>query len=105
MLLPPSCKAAARFSIIRSVTRWSGGSLLPPLPRAARDASILRSRLSSTSPIRTEVISADAASQFSEAMNVFLYVGSEKASLYRAIMRVFVESRERFSYHLRAEEV
>jgi uncharacterized protein (TIGR02677 family) len=51
------------------------------------------------------VISADAASQSPEPMNVFLYVGSEKVSLYRAIMRVFVESRERFSYHLRAEEV
>jgi uncharacterized protein (TIGR02677 family) len=38
-------------------------------------------------------------------MSVFLYVGSEKASLYRAIMRVFVDSRERFSYHLRAEEI
>jgi len=38
-------------------------------------------------------------------MNVFLYVGSEKASLYRAITRVFVQSRERFAYHLRADEV
>src|SRR5262245_11573860 len=84
--------------------RWSGGSSARPLPRADRDASIPKYRFPSTSPIRTEVTS-DAVSYSPEPMSVFLYVGSEKAALYRAIMRVFVESRERFSYHLRAEQV
>jgi uncharacterized protein (TIGR02677 family) len=36
---------------------------------------------------------------------VFAYVDAEKAALYRAIMRVFIHAKERFSLHLRPEDV
>jgi uncharacterized protein (TIGR02677 family) len=36
---------------------------------------------------------------------VFAYVDAEKAELYRAIMRVFILAKERFSLHLRPEDV
>src|SRR5262249_36528514 len=35
----------------------------------------------------------------------FAYVTAEKAALYRAIMRVFMESKERFGLHLRPQEI
>ena len=38
-------------------------------------------------------------------MKVFLYGTTEKASLYRAIMDVFIESKERFVFQLRSEQV
>jgi len=38
-------------------------------------------------------------------ISVFEYVQAEKVSLYRAIMRVFVESKERFVIHLRQQDV
>ena len=36
---------------------------------------------------------------------VFAYVDAEKAALYRGIMRVFIHAKERFSLHLRPEDV
>lgn len=36
---------------------------------------------------------------------VFAYVDTVKAGLYRAIMRVFIRAKERFSLHLRPEDV
>src|SRR5215467_3959192 len=38
-------------------------------------------------------------------MKAFAYVTAEKAGLYRAIMRVFMESKERFALHLRPQEI
>src|SRR5262245_35172379 len=38
-------------------------------------------------------------------IRVFAYVTAEKAPLYRTIMRVFMESRARFVFHLRPREV
>jgi uncharacterized protein (TIGR02677 family) len=38
-------------------------------------------------------------------VNLFLYRSAEKASLYQAIMEVFIESKERFVFQLRAEQV
>src|SRR5262249_8012957 len=38
-------------------------------------------------------------------MKALAYVTAEKASLYRAIMRVFMESKERFALHLRPQEI
>lgn len=36
---------------------------------------------------------------------VFAYVDAEKAALYRAVMRTFIRAKERFSLHLRPEDV
>ncbi len=36
---------------------------------------------------------------------VFAYVDADKAALYRAIMRLFIHAKERFSLHLRPEDV
>src|SRR5258708_1953621 len=38
-------------------------------------------------------------------LRAFIYVAVEHASLYRAVMRCFVEARERFTLHLRPAEV
>lgn len=40
-----------------------------------------------------------------ERLKVFAYVQAEKASLYRAMMRVFVAAKTRFVLHLRPEEI
>ena len=40
-----------------------------------------------------------------ERIRAFAYVTAEKASLYRAIMRVFVQSKQRMALHLRPQEV
>ncbi len=50
-------------------------------------------------------MSEGAAIQASGGIRVFAYVTTEKAALYRAIMRVFVESKERFAFHLRPQEI
>jgi uncharacterized protein (TIGR02677 family) len=39
------------------------------------------------------------------AIQAFAYIGAEKAPLYRTIMRLFMESKERFVFSLRAEDV
>jgi uncharacterized protein (TIGR02677 family) len=38
-------------------------------------------------------------------LKALAYVTAEKATLYRAIMRVFMESKERFALHLRPQEI
>jgi len=38
-------------------------------------------------------------------LGVFRYVNAEKAPLYRAIMRLFVDAKQRFALHLKPEEV
>ena len=38
-------------------------------------------------------------------MKAFAYVTAEKASLYRAVMRVFMESKERLALHLRPQDI
>lgn len=38
-------------------------------------------------------------------LRVFTYVTADKATLYRAVMRVFVDAKTRFTLHLRPEEV
>jgi uncharacterized protein (TIGR02677 family) len=38
-------------------------------------------------------------------LRVFAYLNADKASLYRAVMRVFVEAKGRFTLHLRPHEV
>jgi uncharacterized protein (TIGR02677 family) len=38
-------------------------------------------------------------------IDAFRYVNAEKATLYRAIMRVFVEAKQRFAIHMKPEEV
>ena len=38
-------------------------------------------------------------------LKAFAYVTAEKAALHRAIMRVFMESKERFALHLRPQEI
>src|SRR2546422_11026210 len=40
-----------------------------------------------------------------EKLKVFEYVTAEKAPLYRAVMRVFMNSKERFALHLRPGDV
>src|SRR2546422_4248965 len=40
-----------------------------------------------------------------EKLKVFEYVTAEKAPLYRAVMRVFMDSKERFALHLRPGDV
>jgi uncharacterized protein (TIGR02677 family) len=39
------------------------------------------------------------------SIRMFAYVTAEKAALYRAIMRVFIEARSRFTFHLRPREI
>ena len=46
-----------------------------------------------------------AASQAQARIKAFAYVSAEKASLYRTIMRVFMESKERFMFQLRPQDV
>ena len=50
-------------------------------------------------------ISEGAAIQSSGGIRAFAYVTTEKAALYRAIMRVFMESKARFAFHLRPQEI
>src|SRR5438874_179261 len=45
------------------------------------------------------------ASRSSGPIEALLYVTSEKAPLYRAIMRVFLEAKERFVFDLRPQDV
>src|SRR5438094_5509440 len=40
-----------------------------------------------------------------EKLKVFEYVTAEKAPMYRAVMRVFMDSKERFALHLRPTDV
>src|SRR6266849_9030788 len=44
---------------------------------------------------------ADAAGR----LCAFAYLNADKAALYRAVMRVFVEAKTRFTLHLRPQEV
>ena len=45
------------------------------------------------------------AIQSSGSIRAFAYATTEKAALYRAIMRVFMESKARFEFHLRPKEI
>jgi len=38
-------------------------------------------------------------------LKAFAYLTAEKAALYRSIMRVFMESKERFALHLRSQQI
>ena len=40
-----------------------------------------------------------------DRLRTFAYLNADKAALYRAVMRVFVEAKTRFTLHLRPEEV
>ena len=40
-----------------------------------------------------------------EKLKVFEYVTAEKSPLYRGVMRVFMDSKERFALHLRPGDV
>ncbi len=44
---------------------------------------------------------ADASGQ----LRAFAHLNADKAALYRAVMRVFVEAKTRFTLHLRPQEV
>ena len=50
-------------------------------------------------------MSVSAAPQPPGRIKPFAYVTAEKAVLYRAIMRAFMESKERFVLHLRSQEI
>ncbi|MGH7346768.1 MAG: DUF2397 family protein, partial [Candidatus Rokuibacteriota bacterium] len=43
--------------------------------------------------------------EVSGRLRVFAYLNADKASLYRAVMRVFVDAKGRFTLHLRPHEV
>lgn len=47
----------------------------------------------------------NAASASAAALRVFAYLTAERSALYRTVMRVFLEERERFALHLRLREV
>ena len=47
------------------------------------------------------MISQSETAQAFGRMKAFAYVTAEKASLYRTIMRVFMESKDRFAVYLR----
>jgi uncharacterized protein (TIGR02677 family) len=51
------------------------------------------------------VNSANAATEPSGRIRTLTYVTVEKASLYTAVMRVFVQAQERFQFRLRLQEV
>src|SRR5256885_140474 len=38
-------------------------------------------------------------------LKAFAYVNAEKAPVYRAIMRAFMQAKERFKFHLRPQEI
>ena len=50
-------------------------------------------------------MSEAVAIQSAPRLKALAYVTTEKATLYRAIMRVFMESKERFALHLRPQEI
>ena len=43
--------------------------------------------------------------EVSGRLRVFAYVNADKAPLYRAMMRLFVDAKGRFTLHLRPQEV
>ena len=51
------------------------------------------------------MISQSESVQAFGRMKAFAYVTAEKAALYRTIMRVFMESKERFAVYLRPQDV
>src|SRR5438552_16503729 len=109
---PPNCWAAMLWFTTRSAQHSVNGSFLPPSCKAKFDAWTQKF-LSCSSSVNADAVVRNygnsrlgrATVSSPERIQVFAYINADNAPLYRTIMRVFTESKQRFLFQLRPQDV